>query len=100
MNPRKRDEVINALLRKGFVRSDDKDHIKFFYTNQAGEKTRVWTKISRGKKHSEIGRPNLGHMAKQCKLSNENFGRLLDCPLSREDYEDMLIEAGQISKAT
>ena len=99
MNPRKRDEVINALIRKGFVQSNN-DHMKFHYTNQAGKRTQVWTKISRGIKHNEIGKPNLGRMATQCQLSNEDFGRLLDCPLSREEYEDMLVEAGVISKAT
>jgi predicted transcriptional regulator len=98
LNPRKRNEVINALIRKGFIQSN-KGHMKFQYFNQAGKKTRVWTKISRGTKHKEI-RLNLAHMAKQCKLSNADFGKLLDCPLSREEYEDMLVETGVISKAT
>lgn len=96
MIPRKREEVVNALKRKGFVQSDG-DHLNLHYVNSAGKKTRVWTKVSRGTKHRDIINPNLSRMARQCKLSNKDFERLLDCPLSREAYEEMLIAVGEIA---
>jgi hypothetical protein len=36
-------------------------------------------------------------MAKQCKLSNKDFGLLVDCPLSREDYELRLVMQGVVA---
>jgi hypothetical protein len=36
-------------------------------------------------------------MAKQCKLSNKDFGLLVECPLSRDDYEAKLILTGAIA---
>lgn len=98
MNPRKRDVVVKALIRKGFQRSDT-DHVKLYYINTAGKKTRVWTKASHGGKQSEISPSNLSKMAKQCKLSGQDFEKLIECPLSREMYEDMLITAGEIAAA-
>lgn len=97
MNPRKRDDVVAALTKKGFIQSNN-DHMKFSYVNSAGKKTQVWTKISHGSSHKDITVPNLSRMASQCKLSNSDFERLLDCPLSRENYEDMLVSQGQISE--
>jgi hypothetical protein len=71
--------------------------MKLYYVNSAGKKTQVWTKVSYGSSHKDITVQNLSRMAKQCRLSNWDFGRLLDCPLSRENYEDMLLEAGEIA---
>ncbi len=34
--------------------------------------------------------------AKQCKLTNKDFGLLVDCPLSRDDYEAKLVVAGHV----
>jgi hypothetical protein len=36
-------------------------------------------------------------MAKQCKLSNADFGLLVECPLSRDEYEAKLIATGVVS---
>ncbi len=97
MNQRKRDDVVAALAKKGFIQSNN-DHMKLTYVNSVGKKTQVWTKISRGSSHRDITVSNLSRMASQCKLSNSDFERLLDCPLSRENYEDMLVSQGQISE--
>ena len=39
----------------------------------------------------------LNPMARQCKLDKSDFINLVDCPLSRDDYENKLINAGYIS---
>lgn len=96
MNPRKREQVINALKRKGFEASNT-DHIKLIYITTTGKKTKVWTKASHGGKQNEISSSNLSKMAKQCKLSNSDFEQLINCPLSRDRYQDMLIAAGEIA---
>lgn len=93
MNPRNRKNVEQVLERKGFTKNQT-DHRKFIYYLLTGEKTAVWTKTSHGSSHSEISSSNQRKMAKQCKLRNKDFDRLLDCPLSREEYQKRLEEGG------
>ena len=99
MAPRKRSDVHSALIRKGFVLSET-DHHKLVYFTLDHRKTSVWTKTSHGTSYKDIADPNLARMARQCRLSSRDFARLLDCPLSREDYEEMLLAAGQIAAST
>jgi len=82
---RKRDDVHAAMIKKGFQLSEN-DHHKLVYFSLDQHKTSVWTKTSHGSSHRDITDNNLSKMARQCRLSNKDFGRLLDCPLSREDY--------------
>ncbi|WP_018086946.1 hypothetical protein [Desulfurispora thermophila] len=95
MSSRKRSEVENGLVRKGFVKSNS-DHKKFIYYTFNGKKTSVWTKTSHGSGHNELSEDILRKIAKQCCLTRMDLNRLLDCPLNREDYERMLIEKGRI----
>lgn len=91
MGTRKRTEVERVLQQKGFAVHGG-DHERFQYTSLEGKKTPIWTKVSRGSGHKDIATPNLSKMAKQCHLTNEQFDDLLDCPLSREKYEFILLE--------
>ncbi len=93
--PRKQDEVEKSLLNKGF-QAGGGDHNYFLYYSRAGKKTIVRTKTSHGSK--EIGDNLLAQMAKQCRLSNKDFGLLVECPLSRDDYEAKLITAGAVAR--
>lgn len=98
MGIRKRRDVQQALQRKGFARSDN-DHAKFTYFTLAGAKTGVWTKTSYGSSHKDLSKTNLSQMARQCRLSNADFGDLLDCPLTREEYEALLVSNEQIASS-
>lgn len=86
---RKRTDIESALIRKGFQLREG-DHHYFIYHTTTGEKTRIFTKTSHS--HHDVGQGMLGLMARQCKLSRTSFDRLLDCPLSREQYENILVE--------
>jgi predicted RNA binding protein YcfA (HicA-like mRNA interferase family) len=92
--PRKQSDVERSLTAKGFVGPEKGDHNYFTYRSQAGKKTRVFTKTSHGAR--EIDDHLLSQMAKQCKLSNKDFGRLIDCPLNRATYESKLVERGYV----
>ena len=92
--PRKQNDVEKSLLAKGF-RAREGDHSYFNYYSRAGKKTAVFTKTSHGAR--EIDDNLLSRMAKQCKLSNKDFGLLIDCPLDRETYETKLIAANAIA---
>lgn len=87
--------VEDALCRKGFRRSDGK-HRKFIFYLPNGKKTSIWTETSHGSKHRDISETCLHWMAEQCHLSYREFKGLIDCPLSREDYEDLLAQKGII----
>jgi hypothetical protein len=96
MTQRKREEIQNALQRKGFQLSSN-DHNKFIYFTFSGNKTSVWTKTSFGTSHKDIGDDNIGKMARQCRLNKRDFIDLVDCPLSRQEYENKLKTEGQIA---
>ena len=86
--PRKQNDVEKSLLAKGF-RSREGDHNYFNFYSKLGKKTAVFTKTSHGER--EINDSLLSRMAKQCRLSNKDFGLLIDCPLDRDSYEIKLV---------
>lgn len=89
---RPRKDVEAALLNKGFRQSNN-DHRYFIYFSTDGKKTLVKTKTSHTPKVKDIGDELLGLMARQCYLPRPKFLDLIDCPLSRDEYERLLKEA-------
>ncbi|MBK7049731.1 MAG: hypothetical protein IPH54_02535 [Rhodoferax sp.] len=94
---RKPGEVEKSLVKKGFQRKEG-DHSYFNYFTKAGKKTSVFTKTSHGAK--ELDDSLLGMMARQCKLSRQNFDLLIECPLDRDSYERKLVEGSFIEAQT
>ena len=95
--PIKRREVEAALERKGFKRVET-DHSTFIYYSQANQKSRVRTKTSHGTGHRGICDNLLSSMAKQCKLNNNQFHDLIECHLSREKFEYILVKQGFVDQ--
>lgn len=91
--PRKKSKVESGLKDKGFEQTEG-DHHFFVYVTTEGKKTAVRTKTSHTPKMKDIPDNLLSQMARQCKLSKNDFFRLLDCPLDREKYEAILKEQG------
>jgi len=89
--PRPRRVVMAALERKGFSASEG-DHTYFIYYTVDGRKTLAKTKVSHSGK--DVADAILGMMARQCKLTAPQFRDLVDCPLSRTAYEDLLKAQG------
>lgn len=89
--PKPRRTVMAALVRKGFASSEG-DHTYYIYHTLDGRKTLAKTKVSHSGK--EVPDPVLGMMARQCKLTVHEFRDLVDCPLSREQYEAILARKG------
>lgn len=54
------------------------------------------TKTSHGRGGKDIGGPLIKSMAEQCKLDMQKFKDLVECPLSREEYEDILVNEEHI----
>ena len=88
----------SLLLGKGFRRRDT--HLTFlhYYTvsGEKGEKAPVWTKTSHGRPGADIDSRLASRMARQCKLSSDEFRNLVECPMSRTAYERRLRSAGMI----
>lgn len=95
MAPLKKRKVEGSLQKKGFKQKDG-DHNFFVYYTEAGLQTAVQTKTSFTPKQKDISAPLQSMMAKQCHLSNQDFCDLINCPLSRRDYERKLKAGGII----
>ena len=93
--PKNKEKVEAALQKKGFE-LDERHHHYFTYVTLDVKVTAIKTKTSHTKKMKEIPDNILSLMAKQCHLKNSTFLKLVDCPLSREDYEALLQEEGLI----
>lgn len=89
MATHKRREIENALLHKGFRRKES-HHSFFHHHTEAGEKTPVWTKTSHGRSGADIEKGLFRRMAQQCGLTAKEFSNLVNCPMSRTDYEERL----------
>lgn len=93
--PLERRTVEAALVFKGFQKRDG-DHTFFIYYASSGKKSPVRTKTSHGSGHKDIPDVLVSQMAKQCKLTAKEFRSLVECPLSRKDYEAKLADMGFI----
>ncbi|GHT13312.1 hypothetical protein FACS1894170_09160 [Planctomycetales bacterium] len=85
---RKKKDVESALIRKGFVCIDDGDH-RFFHF-PIGNRKILHTKTSRGTKTNDLGDDLISLMSRQCHLTKGQFLELVDCPMSKEQYEKIL----------
>jgi len=86
MAPRPTRIVRSSLLKKGFIEKECGAHRKLQFT--AGSRASVRTYYSHGSK--ECDDYILGQMAIHLKLSRAQLDDLIDCPLSREAYIEIL----------
>lgn len=90
-----RNDIIHALEYKGFDISERRHHF-FVYRTSCGKLTDVRTMISHGSSYKSLGDDLLAKMARQCRLAKKDFLDLVNCPLSREQYEEKLKNQGII----
>lgn len=93
--PRKHSAIERGLKNKGFGVAESHHHY-FIYYSIDGKKTAVKTKTSHGQR--EISDDLIAKMARQVKVSRSEFLDLIDCPLSRKDYESILVSSGFITR--
>lgn len=90
---RKQRDVERALIKKGFQRTESHHHF-FIYHSCEGKKTTVKTKTSHGSQ--ELSNHLLQQMARQVCLSKNDFLNLIDCPMSRNQFEQRLVSLTKI----
>ncbi|MDO8928853.1 MAG: type II toxin-antitoxin system HicA family toxin [Bacteroidota bacterium] len=97
MKPRKTREIQKVLEKKGFILEPEKDHHQFYLLVIDGKKQAIKTYFSHGKK--EYDKFLMGQIKKQLKFrETEKAEDFFDCPMTKEQYVEMLIELGEIQK--
>ncbi|MBB4823668.1 hypothetical protein HNO89_000888 [Sporosarcina luteola] len=92
MATRKVKDIESSLGKKGFRLIQSHHRLYVLYAN--GKKTSIRTRLSHGAK--EYDDHLLGQMAKQVKLTKERLLELIDCPLSEQEYKELLMKAGDL----
>lgn len=85
---RNQGDVEAALRRKGF-RQANTHHRYFVYHTRSGLKSRIRTRTSHGGR--DLDDWLLAQMAKQCRVSRNEFLDLIDCPLDQKTYEAKVV---------
>jgi hypothetical protein len=89
LDPKK---IYKNLKKKGFVdsisKSVDHKYLELFHN----DKLVLYTKISHGNK--DIGNHLIKQMSVQCHLDKDKFMDLSNCPLSKDDYFEILEKKG------
>ena len=92
MSTRKTKDIRKSLLLKGFQETNT--HHEMFWLYVGSRKTSVRTRISHSE--SEYSDRLLSQMAKQVGLSKAEFDDLIECPLSYDEYVQLLKSRGTI----
>ncbi len=88
-------KALKNLKNKGFIPAKNKSvdhHYLEFYHNGV---MILYTKLSHGST-KDIDSYLIKQMSEQCKLSKDDFARLVNCTLSEKGYIEILLEKGLI----
>lgn len=88
----KTNKIDASLQKKGFDKTN-RDH-NYYILYVEGKKTKIHTKISHSA--TEIDDFLVKQMARQVRLDRKQFEDLIECPLSKEDYIEILKEKGEV----
>ena len=83
----------SGLLKKGFTKTN-KSHKVLYYVTEDGVKTSILTHYSHGAAGKVVADRLIGAMARQCKITSKQFRELVDCSLTRQGYERLLLKKG------
>ncbi len=88
--PRKVRQVLSSVKAKGFFEDREGHHIFLIYETRDSFRTEIRTRVSHQSGGGDISDSLLAAMARQVRLSRRDLEQLIDCPLSREEYETKL----------
>jgi len=84
-----------SLLKKGFTEVQGRKHALYIFMYKGNEMS-FQTFMSRNSQ--DIGDDLLSSMAEQVHLTKKDFIKLIDCPLSEEDYIKILMGKGLLKE--
>ena len=85
--------IDSALTGKGFEKTKDGDHVRYYIYDQQTGATLAQTKISHGVLGKTIGSPLISQMSRQLRLPKKKLLELIDCKLDEEGYRAILQSA-------
>jgi hypothetical protein len=89
MKPRKTDEIIKVLEKKGFSPNKKKAHHQYYNLIIDGIKYPIYTYFSHGIK--EYSSNLMGRIKNQLKFEDSNLAEeFFNCPMGKEEYVNML----------
>ena len=91
--PVRTSDIELSLPRKGFER--EVSHHVYFKFRYGGKDWGISTFYSHGQR--EVGDHLVGRMARQVKLPKADFLRLVQCPMSAEEYLELLVREGLVT---
>lgn len=86
--PRKVKQVADALVAKGMSPPDDSHHK--MYRKTVNGVTQLVTRISHGSRKADISDTIATRMAHQCCLQLNEFWRLVDCPMTEDEWDTLV----------
>jgi hypothetical protein len=92
-------DIEKSLLKKGFEKtsSKEKSHHTFYYFIYNGKRSDVYTYLSHGSKSTEYGPSLMNKIRHQLKFEDAKTAeRFLDCPLTQEQYIEILKKIGEL----
>jgi len=87
--PFTKEKIIKSLKKKGFRHERDSDH-EFYFLYINDKKTIINTHVSFG--NNQVDDDLCSVMGRQIKISLRQFKDLINCPLSRDKYIQILEE--------
>lgn len=84
----KKKDIEAALLAKGFGKKNRGHRVLHYY--HGGRKTHITTWLSHSSQGRDVGKPLVGAMARQCRLTKSEFESFVDCEMTGSDYYDVL----------
>ena len=88
--PLKKGDIKSSLKKKGFVEDKDGPHISYSYDILNKKRTRIKTYVSHGRDSQDVDNKLIGFMARQVKLTNKDFKRLISCEMDQDEYEKVV----------
>lgn len=83
-------KAYQSLRKKGFVdsdkRSDDHKYLEYYLRG----KLVLYTKVSHSS-NKDLDGYLIKQMSKQCKLTKDQFADLVSCPMSKDEYLNILM---------
>jgi len=93
-----RNDIEKSLPTKGFVKEET--HHTYFYHEYEGKRTGAYTYTSRGTTYKTYGVQLIARMKVELKLDkNGDVFDLCSCPMSGQDYNEILRRKGMIPTA-
>ena len=81
-------KIQSSLKKKGFEEDKSRSHIVYEYQTLDGNESGISTHMSHGSKSKNLSKQLCAKMAKQCKLTKNNFARFVDCSMDQNEYEE------------